>query len=349
MMDAADANGTGGASAKAPSKAKASARSAAGKDDAAAQGGGTSVSMSTKKAGDGVGEALAASASSGDVFARSIAMMALAHIARGAGFDAVQRSAGDALVDILAKYIQRIGVSAKEIAELAGRTQPRATDVMHALNDLEPAPVELKDLIKALETAKRPFPRDVPSFPVRKRDVAGNTIEQTKIGNREDLPAYVPSFLPALPNRHTYSSDSRVVVDREQDTKRTRLDMLGQKSQVQQSLHGLQSAFARKALPQVHQPSWNAFQGSTGENASENPFVQPAVVLASTPSAAAAADKKSVFASIDREFAPNPVNPKEKKKSLDQSAAPLSKMSSNQELGKEEKILTGTFHDGDSE
>lgn len=99
-------------------------------------------------------------------------------------------------------------------------------------------------MIKALETAKRPFPRDVPAFPVRKRDIAGNTIEQTKIGNREDLPPYVPNFLPPLPNRHTYSSESRVVVDRDQDTKRTRLDLLGQKSHIQQSLHGLQSIFS---------------------------------------------------------------------------------------------------------
>lgn len=105
-------------------------------------------------------------------------------------------------------------------------------------------PVDLPDLIKALETAKRPFPRDVPAFPARKRDSAGNAIEQSKIGSRDALPPHVPSFLPPLPNRHTYSSKSRVVVERDHDTKRTRLDLLGQKSHIQQSLHGLQSVFA---------------------------------------------------------------------------------------------------------
>lgn len=64
--------------------------------------------MSTKKAGDstqsaGVESATSGAISSGDLFARSVSMMAVAHIARGVGFDAVQRSAGDALVDILAK------------------------------------------------------------------------------------------------------------------------------------------------------------------------------------------------------------------------------------------------------
>lgn len=115
---------------------------------------------------------------------------------------------------------------------------------MQALNGLVPVPVDVKDLISALETAKRPFPRDVPAFPARKRDFAGNSIDQTKIGQRDSLPAHVPSFLPPLPNRHAYSSDSRVVVERDQDTKRTRLDLLSQKSQVQQSLHGLQTVFA---------------------------------------------------------------------------------------------------------
>ena len=55
--------------------------------------------------------------------------------------------------------IQRIGTAAKEIAEHAGRTQPSATDVLQALGDLVPAPVGLQDLLRTLETAKRPFPR----------------------------------------------------------------------------------------------------------------------------------------------------------------------------------------------
>jgi histone H3/H4 len=92
-------------------------------------------------------------------FARSIALMSAAHIARGVGFESVQRSAGDALAEILGKYIQRIGVAAKDIAEHAGRTQPQATDVAMALEDMLPVPMDLPDLIKTLQTAKRPFPR----------------------------------------------------------------------------------------------------------------------------------------------------------------------------------------------
>lgn len=107
-----------------------------------------------------------------------------------------------------------------------------------------PAPVAVTDLVRALETAKRPFPRDVPAFPVRKRDLAGNAIEQTAIGRRENLPPHVPSFLPPLPNRHSYSNDRPAVVERDHDTKRVRLGLLDQKARVQQSLHGLQSVAA---------------------------------------------------------------------------------------------------------
>ncbi|TYZ58877.1 hypothetical protein PybrP1_007154 [[Pythium] brassicae (nom. inval.)] len=328
-----------------PPTASAAAKKKLSASSAAATTAGTSVSMSSKKPEASAGDGAAAS---GELFARSVALMAAAHVARGAGFDALQRSAGDALVEILAKYIQRIGGAAKDIAEHAGRTQPRATDVMQALSDMLPAPVELPDLIKALETAKRPFPRDVPVFPARKRDLAGNAIEQSQIGSREALPPHVPSFLPPLPNRHTYSSKSRVVVARDQDTKRARLDLLAQKSHIQQSLHGLQSVFAKKPVEMVLQPSWNAFQGAaTAESASENPFVQPPVVGATDSGSSLA---NSVFAKPERSFAPAvSSNKAQKKSSMENSSVTLPKLSNNQELGKEEKILTGTFHDGDSE
>lgn len=293
--------------------------------------------MSKKAADDASGSA--GGLSSGDLFARNLSLMSVAHIARGVGYTAVQKSAADVLAEILAKYIQRIGVQTKEIAELAGRAQPKATDVVQALQDLEPAPVELMDLVKTLETAKRPFPRDVPAFPAKKRDISANTIEQTKIGRREGLPPHVPSFLPPLPNRHTYSSESRLVVEREQETKRQRLGLLSEKAQVRQSLHGLQTVTAKKPAIIVRQPTWNALQGSIGNSGTENPFVQAPIL---SPVA------QTLFSGSDREFAPT--IDREKAQSTNQldNNVTIPKLSS-QEQGKEEKILSGTFHDGDSE
>ncbi|CAI5738171.1 unnamed protein product [Hyaloperonospora brassicae] len=307
-----------------------------------AASGGTSVSMSKKAAADGSLDALvggAAGLSSGDLFARNLSVMSVAHVANGVGFDAVQKSAADALAEILAKYIQRLGGAAKGIAELAGRTQVKATDVLHALQDLEPSAVDLTDLVKTLGTAKRPFPRDVAAFPARKRDISSSAMEQTKIGRREQLPLHVPSFVPPLPNRHTYSSDSRLVVEREQDTKRQRLELIGEKAQVRQSLHGLQTVAAKRSAVSVHQPTWNAFQGSTGDTATRNPFVQAPIV---SPNA------KSIFACEGRDFVPKVDRNAAQSKNQLSSNVTIPKLSS-QELGKEEKILSGTFHDGDSE
>ncbi|TDH71703.1 hypothetical protein CCR75_001102 [Bremia lactucae] len=331
---------------------------------------GTSVSMSKKAADDAMGSA--ASLSSGDLFVRNLSIMSVAHIARGVGFDAIQKSAADVLAEILGKciamyfthtilnskalllrvymyYIQRIGGAAKELAELAGRAHPKATDVMQAFHDLAPAAVEMNDLIKTLESVKRPFPRDVPRFPARKRDISGNTIEQTTIGRREGLPPHVPTFLPPLPNRHTYSSESRLVVEREQDLKRQRLGLLSEKAHVRQSLHGLQTVAARyetefscanaeKPMAMVRQPTWNAFQGATGTNAMDNPFVQAPVVL---PSA-----RDTLFSGPDRTFVPKVEN--EHAKNQLNNNVTIPKLTS-QDQGKEEKIMAGTFHDGDSE
>ncbi|KAI9915094.1 hypothetical protein PsorP6_006930 [Peronosclerospora sorghi] len=116
----------------------------------------------------------------------------------------------------------------------------------------------------------------------------------------------------------------------------------------------------------VHQPTWNAFQGSTGDNATENPFVQAPIV---SPSA-----KRSIFTEPDRKFVPNLHKEKTQSKNqlennvtipkLARSSLDISRNSHkldvcihvlllwtaySQELGKEEKILSGTFHDGDSE
>lgn len=134
-----------GAPAPAPSPTRkpsaASRKKAAAGAPAAA--GGTSVSM--KKPADAAAEAAAAanagSGTAGDQFARGLSVMSVAHVARGVGFDALQKSATDALVDIFAKCtpsqfvilivmadsltpstdVQRIGTSAKDIAELAGK------------------------------------------------------------------------------------------------------------------------------------------------------------------------------------------------------------------------------------
>ncbi|RHY03080.1 hypothetical protein DYB36_005327 [Aphanomyces astaci] len=196
-------------------------------------------------------------------FAHAVSQMAVTNIlAKGAGFDYVQPSATSALVDVMAAYIQKIGRDAQELAEVAGRAKPRGTDVSLALKDMVPYPVGLDDMIKAFQESqhryegKLAFPREVPKFPApsKKRKADDDPIEEVgpstnpshpypsilQIGQRDsDKPAYAPSFAPPLPFKHSYSQQSHVVVSKEVDPKRIRLDLLHQKSEVQASLYNL--------------------------------------------------------------------------------------------------------------
>jgi len=180
---------------------------------------------------------------SAEDFAHVVGGISVAHLLGhngGAGFDAVQTSASHALVEVLGGYIRRIGTQAKDLAEVAGRTKPLATDVLLALEDMVPYPVDMKDIVKTLHQyqGKLAFPREVPRFPIQKKRKIkdhNNTQEEAMnlIGRQEkDHPVYAPSFAPPLPHKHTYSQESKIVVEKEQDLKRIRLDLLRQKSEV---------------------------------------------------------------------------------------------------------------------
>ena len=84
---------------------------------------------------------------------------------------------------------------------------------------------------------------EIPDFPIQKADANEVVLDQSHIGHCDPLPSNAPTFAPPLPCRQTYSTHKRPVVDREQDSKRTRLTLLEQKNRVQQSLHGLHVAF----------------------------------------------------------------------------------------------------------
>ncbi|ORZ13759.1 hypothetical protein BCR41DRAFT_296403, partial [Lobosporangium transversale] len=65
------------------------------------------------------------------------------HILQAAGYDAVQANSMSVLVDCLGKYLSYLAESAKEFAELSGRSQITAFDVAFGLSDLG---IELSDL-----------------------------------------------------------------------------------------------------------------------------------------------------------------------------------------------------------
>lgn len=71
-----------------------------------------------------------------DEFAHSLAMIAVAQICESVGLHGFQQSAGDALSDVMCKYIQDIGKTSSFYANLAGRTESNVFDIIHGFEDL---------------------------------------------------------------------------------------------------------------------------------------------------------------------------------------------------------------------
>jgi transcription initiation factor TFIID subunit 8 len=65
-----------------------------------------------------------------DDYARAAARVAAAQLTEAAGFDSAQRSSLEVLSDLLLRYIQELGSSSHAYAELAGRAESNALDVV---------------------------------------------------------------------------------------------------------------------------------------------------------------------------------------------------------------------------
>ncbi|ETV88303.1 hypothetical protein H257_01588 [Aphanomyces astaci] len=284
-------------------------------------------------------------------FAHAVSQMAVTNIlAKGAGFEYVQPSATSALVDVMAAYIQKIGRDAQELAEVAGRAKPRGTDVSLALKDMVPYPVGLDDMIKAFQESqhryegKLAFPREVPKFPApsKKRKADDDPIEE--IGQRDsDKPAYTPSFAPPLPFKHSYSQQSHVVVSKEVDPKRIRLDLLHQKSEVQASLHNLADHVVAAPTALVD-PVWKPHVSRLDL---ANPYLAPPRV----ESAARQSNPLTIYAAPTPSYRPVVAKPTKRAIEIMSGSDSLTNDNSNanNQKVKEDKILAGTYHEGDSD
>ncbi|KAF0690084.1 Aste57867_18478 [Aphanomyces stellatus] len=282
------------------------------------------------------------SSQSADHFARTLSQLAVTNIlAKGVGFEAVQPSATNALVDVMAAYIQRIGRHAQELAEVAGRAKPRGTDVSLALKDMVPHPVGLDDMIKSFQEAqhrydgKLAFPREVPKFPAPMKKRKQSDLSE-EIGQRDtEKPAYAPSFAPPLPLKHSYSQQRQVVVEKEQDPKRIRLDLLSQKSEIQASLHNLADHVPVQTT--YIEPVWKPHVGRTDIS---NPYLAaPRVEKA-----------EKLYTAPTPSY--RPVVAKPSKRAIEMTAHDTSSNDTsnvNNQKVKEDKILAGTYHEGDSD
>lgn len=154
---------------------------------------------------------------SGDEFGRAVAKIGVSQLCEAIGFHAIQRSAGETLADIAIRYLTDLAKAAHFYANLAGRTQCNALDVIMAMEDVGTGPTSAADSNRPLSSSKAlqeviryveyseeiPFARPLPHFPVSKKRAAPPSFLQ--LGETPPYP-HIPPWLPAFPDPHTYRS-----------------------------------------------------------------------------------------------------------------------------------------------
>lgn len=198
------------------------------------------------------------SSKGGDEFARAVANTAVAQVCEGLGFHAIQRTAVETLADIALRYLSDLGKAAHFYANLSGRMQCNAFDVILALEDMAPgAAVDtstrclanssaLRDVMRYVEYAEEiPFARPVPRFPVQKKRTPPPTFAQ--LGEEPPFP-HIPRWLPAFPDPHTYQS-TPVWVDRKSDPRMDKLELARQRRKAERSLFSLHLRLSAAGAP----------------------------------------------------------------------------------------------------
>lgn len=172
----------------------------------------------------------------GDDYARAIAKIAVAQVCESEGFQAFQQSALEALSDVVARYILNVGKSAHCHANLSGRTECHAFDVIQGLEDmgsvqgfagasdvdhcLESSGV-IREIVHFVNDAEPVmFAHPIPQFPVVKERVPNPSFLQK---GEEPPGEHIPAWLPAFPDLQTYS-ESPVVNGRGTEPRAVKFD-----------------------------------------------------------------------------------------------------------------------------
>lgn len=148
-------------------------------------------------------------------FAFSVMRCSVAHLAIGVGssdpeagetgFKAVDTDALNLMSDVVGRYIETLGLHARENANAAGRTKANAYDVLNAFSMLSPRPLSFAELHNhAIKNGlELPFDRSVQDFPAKKKASRGSTYGAgvSPVGFHNAVrPGHVPDFLPPLPD-----------------------------------------------------------------------------------------------------------------------------------------------------
>lgn len=195
----------------------------------------------------------------GGEFGRAVARAAVAQMLQAAGFTCAHRSAVDALVDVLLRYICHLGSAATFHANLAGRAISNECDVVQFL-EVSGAAYQgfagassassrclvnsdvIRDIIMFAGAADdKPFMRQLPRFPTQ------HTLPQSSLSfaalGRESGMKHVPEWLPAFPDPRTYLR-TEVLSEKVNEATVDEVQQLRQQMKAEKSLLSLQQRLA---------------------------------------------------------------------------------------------------------
>lgn len=158
---------------------------------------------------------------SGNEFSLAITKIAVGQICESVGFQSVQQSALETLSDITARYVENVGKFANINANLAGRAECNAFDIIHGLEELGSglgfsgaSDVDhclansgiVRDIIQYVaDRDDVPFAYSLPYFPVVKDYKPAPSFFQT---GQEPPGEHIPAWLPAFPASESYVQSS---------------------------------------------------------------------------------------------------------------------------------------------
>lgn len=169
-------------------------------------------------------------------YAIECAKLVAAQLADAAGYEGVQQSSLDILSDLLLRYMDQVSAASHANAELCGRSESNALDVLLSLNDLGFTIDTLLDHIK--QNPSIPFSNDIQPFPDR-RPPPKRTPAFAAIG--EAPPPHIPTYLPAFPDAHTYKETAIFPARNQNDVMKRQDDLTKQREEAQSAFVKLQA------------------------------------------------------------------------------------------------------------
>ncbi|KAJ5077728.1 transcription initiation factor tfiid subunit 3 [Anaeramoeba ignava] len=101
---------------------------------------------------------------SDNLFASFIAKKVIAYIIQNKGYESIEQSALEVLIEIMERYIEKLGRETKIITELGKRTKSNFNDVQFALLKFKTSTPDLEDFV--CQTNQPIFDQKIQSFPI---------------------------------------------------------------------------------------------------------------------------------------------------------------------------------------